>query len=45
LDQKNDLSLQNDVKVKVLVEKEKIEKKEELAQEKLIDEKVCSHFN
>lgn len=43
MDQKNDLSLQNDVKV--LVEKEKIENKQELARAKLIDEKVCSHFN
>jgi len=43
LDQKNDLSLQNDVQV--LVEKEKIENKQEFAQEKLIDQKVCSHFN
>jgi len=44
LDQKNDLSLQNDVKL--LVEKEKIENKQELlAQEKHTDEKVCSHFN
>lgn len=43
MDQKNDLSLQNDVKV--LVEKEKIDNKQEVVQEKLIDEKVCSHFN
>lgn len=43
MEQKNDLSLQNDVEV--LVEKEKVEIKQELAQEKLVDEKVCSHFN
>lgn len=43
MDQKNDLSLQNDVKV--YVEKEIIENKQDLAQGKLIDEKVCSHFN